>query len=659
MSRIISFDTETFYDKEVTVTTLGAWKYARHPKAECYLVSVADGSEVWAGHPRDFNFDSLTGAEVVSHNAAFDQEIYLAGVEAGRWPLIQPARWHCTANMAAFLCNRRSLDAASEHLLGVRVSKAMRNYMKGRTWADAVADGKADDLLQYAKDDAILCRRLFVEHGDKWPEHERRLSELTIDQGRVGVHVHRERLEAALTAIERVIEAAKDKLPWIAQGRADASPIAIAEACRAAGIPPMPVKAHDADGAVEWEEIYSPQLPWVKGLKDLRKAKRTRSILQTMLLRLRDDDSMAFSLKYFGAHTGRWAGDGGLNFQNFPRQPLYVTSGYELSDGPSEGGGTEVDLRGLLIPPPGMQLAAADLSQIEPRVLNKLVGNEPFLEKIRAGFAIYEAHARDSMGWTGGKLKEEAPRSYGLAKARVLGLGYGCGWRKFITVAQIMGGINITEDDEPEAIKRSHDGRIYTAHPTTGEPLKAPSILKLNRRNELVWEPVYGVASRTTVEDFRATNPLNTGFWRDMDDALSDAASQGEDLAIELPSGRSLRYENVKREYRTFSDPDEPEVKQRRVVLTAVVGGIRSIFYGGLIVENITQAVARDVFAHNVLLLVDAGIQVIWTVHDEAVCAVKDEAEAEKARRIMATVPPWLEGCPIDAEVVISDRYTK
>jgi len=115
----------------------------------------------------------------------------------------------------------------------------------------------------------------------------------------------------------------------------------------------------------------------------------------------------------------------------------------------------------------------------------------------------------------------------------------------------------------------------------------------------------------------------------------------------------------VKREYRTFSDPDEPEVKQRRVVLTAVVGGIRSIFYGGLIVENITQAVARDVFAHNVLLLVDAGIQVIWTVHDEAVCAVKDEAEAEKARRIMATVPPWLEGCPIDAEVVISDRYTK
>jgi DNA polymerase len=144
-----------------------------------------------------------------------------------------------------------------------------------------------------------------------------------------------------------------------------------------------------------------------------------------------------------------------------------------------------------------------------------------------------------------------------------------------------------------------------------------------------------------------------------MDDALADAASRGEDLVIELPSGRSLRYENVKREYRTFSDPDEPEVKQRRVVLTAVVGGIRSIFYGGLIVENITQAVARDVFAHNVLLLVDAGIQVIWTVHDEAVCAVKDEAEAEKARRIMATVPPWLEGCPIDAEVVISDRYTK
>jgi hypothetical protein len=78
-----------------------------------------------------------------------------------------------------------------------------------------------------------------------------------------------------------------------------------------------------------------------------------------------------------------------------------------------------------------------------------------------------------------------------------------------------------------------------------------------------------------------------------------------------------------------------------------------------LIAHNCTQAVARDVFAHNVLLLVDAGIQVLFTVHDEAVCAVRDEAEAERARQIMATVPAWLAACPVDAEVAISDRYKK
>jgi hypothetical protein len=669
--RVIAFDTETFYSKDVTVQTVGPWKYARDPRANCYMLSVSDGTETWAGEPKDFNFNSLNGAVLLSHNAAFDQEIYFANLEAGRWPKIDFLDWHCTANMTAYLCNRRSLADAAEFLLDVKVSKVMRNYMKGKTWADAIAEGKDRDLLKYAEDDAILCYRLFAEHGHKWPDFERRLSKLTIEQGRRGVHIHQDRLNEAISNMQQVRAAARETLPWVAAGRPDASPIAMAEECRKVGIPPMPVKAHDAEGAVEWEDTYAPRLPWVKGIKDLRRAKKALATLETMQARMRDDGTMPFTLKYFGAHTGRWSGDGGLNFQNFSRLPLFIDEQWRIIDDPAliselaeqheknpdELSVKAVDMRGLIIAPPQKMLAAADLSQIEPRVLNVLCGNHKLLSRIREGFPIYEAHARDSMGWTGGSLKKENKGLYSLAKARVLGLGYGCGWNKFITVAQMMGGIDITVGDREAALRASVDGIIYDTD-AEGKPCE-PFIHATNYRGELTKETVHGAASREIVRDFRQTNPLITAFWRQMDEALAEAANRGDDLTVELPSGRSLTYRKVRRERRTFTDPNDPTKKVAREVFTAEADSIRRAYYGGLIVENIVQAVARDVFAHNMMLIEEAGHTVLWSVHDEAVCAINSEHEAEDVRRIMATTPAWISACPIDAEVSISDRYKK
>ena len=668
---VIAFDTETFYSKDVTVQTVGPWKYARDPRATCYMLSVYDGTNAWAGDPKDFNFAALDGAVLLSHNAAFDQEIYAANVELGNWPKVSFADWHCTANMTSYLCNRRSLADSAEFLLDVKVSKAMRNYMKGKTWSDAIADGKDKELLKYAEDDAILCYRLFDEHGHKWTEFERRLSKLTIEQGRRGVHIHLDRLDDAVITMQRVKESARQTLPWVAAGRPDASPIAMAEACRSAGIPPRPVKAHDADGAVDWEDTYASRLPWVKGIKDLRRAKKALATLETMQLQLRADGTIPFSLKYFGAHTGRWSGDGGLNFQNFSRLPLFVDDEWRIIDDvnriselaevhektPDSLPVKAVDMRGLLIAPPHKILAAADLSQIEPRVLNTLCGNSKLLARIRQGYPIYEAHARDSMGWVGGSLKKENKNLYSLAKARVLGLGFGCGWRKFITVAQIMGGIDITVGDRDAAIKQSTDGIIYNADPDGKE--QEPFIRILNYRGEQLKEFVYGAVSREIVSDFRKTNPLITSLWRQMDDALADSANKGDNLEIELPSGRRLVYRKVRREFKSFTDTEDQNKKVRREVFTAEADGIRRIYYGGLIVENITQAVARDIFAHNMLLIEDSGHTVLWSVHDEAVCAVNSDSEAEKVRQIMATTPEWIFACPVDAEVSISDRYKK
>lgn len=694
MSKIIAFDAETYYDNDVSAMSLGAWKYARHPQCDAYMISVSDGKETWAGEPKHFNFDMLKGATLLSHNASFDQEIYAANVEKGLWPKIDFADWHCTANMSAYLCNRRSLDEASDFLLGVQVSKAMRNYMKGKSWADAIADGKAEDLLAYARADAKLCFDLWDQHSHKWPEWERRLSKMTIEQGRQGVRIHVGRLEAAIQLMQKVLLEATDKLPWLHRGDPKAmagSRPRLVEECRRCGIPPPPIKKHDPEDAEEWEIEWSPKMPWIKALKDIRKAKKALATLQMMKLRLRDDNTMAFSLKYAGAHTLRWSGDGGINFQNFAREPLFVDEQWRLIDDmariselmdqfaktPDEMPVPSVDMRGLLLPPEGKLLGSVDSSQIEPRVLNYLVGNTPLLEKIRSGFPIYEAHARDSMGWTGGSLKKENPKLYALAKARVLGLGYGCGWEKFIVVAKTLANIDITEDDEKVALSESLDGVIYTKKSvydkkenswTFTEEDCPPYVFIHNPRRLTQYNasthtpqvqlPVYGANSKAIVRDFRESNPLITGMWRQMQDALENAAAKREDLAVQLPSGRFMTYRRVRMETRMVKDKEtNPPTKKQ--VLTAEVDGRRKVFYGGLIVENITQAVARDVFAHNTLLALDAGINVMWTVHDEDVDALDSVEQGEQARKIMTTVPPWLEGCPLDAELVISDRYKK
>jgi hypothetical protein len=668
MKRVVALDTELYYDKEVSVKPLGTWKYVRHPKAECYMVSVSDGTEHWAGHPRDFNFSSLDGALLVSHNASFDEEVYLAQLEKGLWPKINYAEWHCTADMSAYLCNRRSLADASAFLLKESVSKEMRDYMKGRSWADAVADGKSPLVLMYARDDARLCWELWNKHSVRWPEWERELSVLTRLQGRSGVYIHPERLRAGIDTLRRVVLACLDELPWVKEGRPPASPLAIAQACRDAGIEPPPVKARDAEAAEEWEERYGHQTPWLKALKDLRKAKKMLATLETMDRRLRPDGTMGFALKYFGAHTGRWAGEAGLNFQNFNRMPMFISPDHKLVDDPAQvaslygqfkkepdnvSGVSVVDVRGLIVAPPGKQIAAVDLSQIEPRVLNYLVGNGSLLKRIREGFPIYEAHARDSMGWTGGPLKKENEKLYALAKARVLGLGYGCGADKFIVVAKMLAGLDITEDDEAVALQQSVDGKIHRTD-EKGQPCEPYVLVQANRRLPEKM-PVLGANSRKIVQEFRRDNPLIVGLWRKLQEELESCV--GGEYTLELPSDRLLVYRAVTTEDKTVTDKEGKPYKKR--VFKAEVDGMRTYFYGGLITENLVQAVARDVFSQNMLALHKAGIRVLWSVHDEAVCLVSSKEEGEQARKIMATTPEWLKNCPVDSELTLSDRYKK
>lgn len=703
MSDVIALDYETPYSKEFSVVDLGYDRYARDPRCVPYMVSVCDGKETWAGHPDDFDFGMLEGKIILSHNAAFDQEITLGAVERGLFTFPKVAAWHCTANMSAYLWNVRSLADAVRVGLGLGVSKGVRDRAKGKSVQDIWQEGWMEEMLKYARDDAQHCWTLWNEHGHKWPEWERRLSQLTIDQGRKGVQIDVERLNDYMETLGRVIFTAQSNLPWIERGRPPASPLGMAEECRAAGIPCPPVKAHDPEAAEEWEETYAPKFKWVMGVRNLRKAKKALATMETIKLRLRADGTVAFSLKYFGAHTGRWSGDSGWNLQNQPKSPLFVKADGTFELDPTkikamdaafdlgrigEWEATALDIRGLITARPGHKLAMSDLAQIEPRVLNWMCGNTALIELVASGMSIYEAFARTAMGWTGGDLKKEDKKLYQLCKIMVLGLGYGCGWDKFITIAAAY-DIDITLEDEKYALAAAIDGEIherwfsiehddylYSSGPETAKiKIVEPNfsgiaiervifVPKVHPRTGpyLQAQGVYGQQSRSIVKQFRDANPLIVGLWATMDAQLD--AAQGGDFVVELPSGRKLTYRAVRMEVREFTDP-ETKKKSARKCLTAEIGGRRYILYGGLIVENVTQAIGRDVFAHNWLQCEDAGIPGLFTVHDENVVEFKpvygedDEETAPVIQSRMQMCPPWLRGCPVAAETKVGDRYAK
>lgn len=334
--RIISVDFETEYDTKngYGIKELGTWKYLHHERFNPYLISVCDGGESWAGETKDFNWDALQGAVLMSHNKYFDAMVQATMVERGMAPKLVVPAWHCTANMSAYLCNRRSLADAVEFLMSVKLDKGVRDRANGKAVADIKAEGWFDDMLRYARSDAFFCYQLFAKHGYKWPEHERRLSEMTIAQGTRGIQIHRQRLDSYIITAHEMLKRAESVLPWVGEGRPPTSPKAIAEHCRACGIPGPPVKSREGEDAfLDWENTYGLKHQWIANVSNWRSINKFLESLYTIKDRLMPGDVFSFSLKYAGAHTLRWSGDAGFNLQNMRKIPLYRdTNGFLITD---------------------------------------------------------------------------------------------------------------------------------------------------------------------------------------------------------------------------------------------------------------------------------------------------------------------------------------
>jgi hypothetical protein len=539
--------------------------------------------------------------------------------------------WVCSADMCVYFQYQRNLKGAAKEILGVEMDKAVRSNMKGKTWEDMIALDESKEVLQYALDDAKYTYQIWEKLWPLWPETERLLSHMTRTMAYDGLPVNLRAVEDAIDTLEDHLFKAKNALPWYGEIDPDTkkeyvvySKKAMAIECRKAGVEPPKSMAQGSEELADWIKEHGEKLTFVSAMQNYNRINMHLQRVRSIKDRLTEKDRMSYNLKYFGADaTGRWSGDAGFNVQNMPRDKKYG-----------------VNIRNLISPKDGKTLVVADLSQIEPRLTAFLAGDTDFLRLVAEGMSPYEAHARQTMGWTGGKLKDEDPELYLLSKVRVLQLGYGSGWFKFAETVKQYGQTQILASSFSRA-----DELRFQNFAKTYQPGKASAYTNLSVEERRQW-----VNAFIQVQDFRDKNPKITSAWKNLDRQLKASASDGDDFKIEIPSGRTLNY------FRCRHEPDG-------VTCATQLGSIRRTkMYGANLFQNSVQSLARDCFGFILKNLYDAAFDVVLHVHDEVVVEV-EEKYAEEAKndiqKFMTEGPEWMKDVPLASEAIITKEYTK
>jgi len=631
-------DFETFYDSKVgySLTDMPVWHYLHDPRFRAYWVAITGRDIRYSGPVETAPWDKLVGRPLASHNAGFDGNVLNYLQELGKVPPLNTPSMYDTADAAAYFQMPRNLKGAMMEFFGVERSKAVRTRMDGKQLED-LNTKQRKDLELYGNDDGDDCYRIWGHTATLWPEPEQQISVLNRERGYEGLYLDQRALAAAIEVLQQAHFNLLAAMPWVAEGRKPLSDTAVREQGRRDSIPvPASLKMDDPD-AIKWERMYAVTHPWVRAIRGLRRVNSLMLKLQKWQSLIRADGTAPFQLKYFGAAaTGRFSGGGGFNIQNLPKKPAVVcrdcwscnledvqddegercviSDDYEV-DSPCQFCGSEkrfvIDVRGMILAPPGRKLVIADYAQIEARLLLWYAGDVDMLNRIRSGFNIYEAYAREHMGWTGGPLKDENPTLYSLAKALCLGCGYQC-WKKgFVRAAKALAKLNFSEQ---EAM-----GHVKT---------------------------------------YRNSNPKIVAYWDWHQQWLkASAICLDPTHEVALRSGRIIKYF----EPRAYIDASGRPSFRANIVK----GDSRSRrwFFGGKLTENQMQATGRDVMRDGMLAIESLGFRNHFTVHDELIPSVDESMPNDEIihtlKSVLPTAAKWALDCPLGVSVTISDRYIK
>lgn len=643
----------------------GVHVYAEDPTTDIWCAAYAFGDEdvqLWVpGEPCPPRIIAhiLAGGIIVAHNAQFER-LLLQHVAAPRygWPVPKLEQWRCTAAMAAAMALPRHLDALAKalgvselkddegHRLMLRMARPRKVNPDGTlVWWNVPE--KLERLYAYCKQDVRTERA--IEKALQ-PLTPRELTIYQLDQ-RIndrGVGVDLELVMRAQGVVNEGVRRANAELAELTNGEVTA----ITNHKRLlAWLNEADVETASVSKAAIAALREQPNLPDdVQQVLQLRSEAGRSSVakLKATVQATCKDGRARGLLLYNAASTGRWAGRL-IQPQNFPRGEVNNVESFipaVLAGEYDEIAAQEPPilvvlsmLRSMLTAAPGKQLIAGDFASIEARVLNWLAGQDDVVGYFRdfdAGDKSKNPYKIMAVRMGRGASPADIAKpseDYQAGKAAELGCGYGMGWSKFVSAAWSVYQVRVTDAQAKQAVTAYRD-----SHPKVRQlwyDVENACIAAVRKPGEL---QVFG--GRKNLK----------------------AIVRGSYLYIILPSGRPLYYaapsvENVM----TPWGEQKPALHFYGVNAFSKQWGKMSA-YGGLLVENIVQAVSRDLLASAMLRCEERGYLPVLSVHDEIVSEVPTTYgtwNEDDFRRLMELTPKWAEGLPIAVETWAGQRYRK
>lgn len=725
-------DTETY--SEADLKKCGAYAYAEHPSTEIMICTYAFDDEkvqVWdatdgSRMPRDLKRAlrelAKPGTEcrlVMQNGLLFDR---LLMRECWGYD-IPPANIEDTMIMAFRHALPGSLDALCT-VLGVdeqnakdKAGKALINRFckptpksyKVRRYTSATHPDEWAKFIKYARSDILAMREVYYRMPT-WGNTEKENEILVLDQkiNDRGFCVDVDLAKAAIEAVTRhkqelQAEAAKE----YGSGLTGASFLPTLREL---------APAHEilnAQKSTLNDLLADPDLPdEARELIEMRlgAASTASTKYAPLLLGLSRDGRRRGCLQYGGAkRTLRWAGKG--------FQPQNLARGYysdeELDKGiaallkgrahrrfdVSKLAATTV--RSCIVPEKGKKFVVADYSNVEGRGLAWIAGEQTALDVFAAGTDIYKVLASTAFKVPYDEVTKDQRQ---IAKAMILGLGYGGGVAAFLTFAKNLGLDLFQLSDDMAGTFPDH---IWSAARRGFEFARIQEKNKRAPKGKKAERPSYDLPRKVWMtcdalkRMYREANPAIVEFWQDLEDAAQAAIKNpgrafwagarvrengdravkitrtftrdengdkvpGWWLKVELPSGRVLSYPGVGLSVEI--EVDEETGKKNKRVRIKYQGENQTtrqwgwqFTYGGKLAENIVQALCRDLLAWSMPVVEAAGYPIILSVHDELITETPDDdrynvAELEAA---MCHLPSWARGFPLVAEGDCMYRYRK
>ena len=606
--KLITLDFETYYDKKYSLSKLTTEEYIRHPEFEVIGVAVKQvssgpGETKWFSGTKERTKDFLDQFDwdnclVVAHNAMFDMAIlsWIFG--------IKPKRVADTLSMSRAIHSIEvggSLKALAEYYqLGEKGTEVVNALGKRRI------DFTDEELARYAEyciNDVELTEDLFKVLLPKLNMLELKLIDLTIKMfSEPALELDIDVLEAHLQGVQ------KKKQDLMAKIEADKKVIMsnpkFAELLQNNGIIP-PKKISPTTG----KETYA----FAKTDEEFK-----------ALLEHENSDVQALVSARLGVKSTIEETRTERFINIAMRGTLPIPLRYYAAHTGRWGGDDKVNMQNLprtsalkdaICAPFGYRIIDCDSSQIEARTLAWLAEQNDLVDAFDKGEDVYKIMASSIYG----KPVEEITKDERfVGKTTILGAGYGMGARKF--QAQLKNfGVELPEDECQ---------RIITVY-----------------REQYQWIPQLWRDAGKALEAMM--NDQTTEFGRN--GLLCVEGNRG----IRLPNGLYIQYPNIRKERNEDGDA-EVVYDTRRGKMT-----VPNRIYGGKVIENVCQALARIIIGEQ-MLEIAKRYKVVMTVHDAVACIVPKEEEEEARAFVEKTMrmrPAWAQELPLDCESGVGKSY--